>query len=1042
MATIMLVYTQFNPAWSQCSPSAFTVSSTNLVVNTYHPGTASVAAGAVSITVGAATGSATSISKGDLLLVIQMQGSTINSTNSNAYGDGVAGNPSSGYLTSVAGTYEYMIAANSVAPAGGTVYFTSRLTNAYTSAVATATDGAYSFQVIRVPRYSSLTFTGINNITSTPWNGNTGGVVAFDVTNAMTLNSNPFVSVSAQGFRGGGGRQLSGGAGANTDIRTLSTVNVNGAKGEGIAGTPRYLRSGAALINTGVEGYPNGSNGNGAPGNAGGGATDGNPANNDENAGGGGGGNGGAGGRGGRTWNSARNIGGYGGVAPTFLAASRLIAGGGGGAGSTNDGTGSSGGAGLSSSGGTGGGIVLIRVGSIVGSGTINANGQNGYSVDNDGGGGGGAGGTVYITSVATAGLANVTVNVTGGTGGNAWPSQPDAGAANDGNPEHGPGGGGGGGAIYSNANLVAGSSVAGGANGITTTSNRAFSAAAGSVGIKNQAVAVLPVIRNITCDIDDDDDGIPDIGENAAGVDEFGDADADGIPNLYDPTPGGGIPAFIDANADGINDAFDTDHDGIINSLDLDSDNDGIPDIIEAGGTDSNNDGIADSLTDTDSDGLVDTYDVSNGGIDIPNGDTDKDGIPNARDLDADGDGILDVKEAGLADANNDGLADGTLGSDGWSDTVDALASLNLPNTDSRGPANYLDIDSDDDGLTDNVEAQSTVGYLLPSGSDLDKDGIDDNYDNDDAAFAGNANNGLTPYNHEGTDSPDYLDSDSDNDGVNDLKEGTGVLGATLTITSDTDNDGLLDQFDTFDLVTQITNLQDNVTISGIGNGSSSSGPALAGSNVIANQTNISAPNRDWRNSLFVLSVEFISIRLHQSGDNYILSWTVAAEESVREYIVERSTNGIDFSPIGSIDFRAGGTGSQDYQYTDNNPPISAGGVIYYRIREVDQDGRYSFSAVVSSRQANAGNKLIILGNPVSSKNIELSLSSSRAGVAVVRLIDAHGRVLAIMKLPVIAGVNRMQLTSGTFLAKGIYFVEANIDGLKLIERVQINRQ
>ena len=95
-----------------------------------------------------------------------------------------------------------------------------------------------------------------------------------------------------------------------------SLTGFHGSKGEGIAGTPRWLWNAAtsAVVDTGVEGYPNGSMARGAPGNAGGGSTDGHPSANDENSGGGGGGNGGAGGIGGNTWNSNIARGGYGGV--------------------------------------------------------------------------------------------------------------------------------------------------------------------------------------------------------------------------------------------------------------------------------------------------------------------------------------------------------------------------------------------------------------------------------------------------------------------------------------------------------------------------------------------------------------------------------------------------------------------------------------------------------------------------------------------------------------------------------------------------------
>ncbi|MGC4101092.1 T9SS type A sorting domain-containing protein [Ferruginibacter sp.] len=490
-ATLFLFLYSLQSKAQSCTFSNQTVAAANTVLNTYYPGSASIASGATSITLSAASGSTTPIAIGDLVLIIQMQDATLNSTNTTSYGDGVAGAPASGLLTSAAGTYEFALATSAVAVAGGTLTLYSGTTNAYTTSAATATQGKSSFQVVRVARFNNLTINAATSIIASAWNGTSGGIIALDVNGTLNMNTTGTISANAAGFRGGGGRQLGGGGGANTDIRTNATVNTNGAKGEGICGTPRYVFSGTALVNTAVEGYPNGSNGNGAPGNAGGGATDADPANNDENAGGGGGANGGSGGRGGRSWNSAQNIGGYGGVAPGFLATSRIIMGGGGGAGSSNDGTGALA-SGLSSSGGLGGGIIFIKLGTMTNPGSISANGTAGGSVDNDGGGGGGAGGTIYISATTTASIATLVLNAIGGGGGNAWATQADAGSANDGNPEHGPGGGGAGGMIYTNAAVAAASSVAGGANGITTTSNLAFSATSGGGGVKNQAAAAI----------------------------------------------------------------------------------------------------------------------------------------------------------------------------------------------------------------------------------------------------------------------------------------------------------------------------------------------------------------------------------------------------------------------------------------------------------------------------------------------------------------------------------------------------------------------
>ena len=147
------------------------------------------------------------------------------------------------------------------------------------------------------------------------------------------------------------------------------------------------------------------------------------------------------------------------------------------------------------------------------------------------------------------------------------------------------------------------------------------------------------------------------------------------------------------------------------------------------------------------------------------------------------------------------------------WMDST----TLDLPDTDGDGIADNLDIDADNDGIVDNIEGQSTAGYIAPAGSDADNDGIDNAYDNDDAAFGGNANNGISP-NADATMAivvPDYIDLDTDADGKTDRLEGwdtdgNGVInGGEIAFvgTTDADNDGLLDEYDADDVNPEPTN-------------------------------------------------------------------------------------------------------------------------------------------------------------------------------------------------------------------------------------------
>ncbi len=182
-----------------------------------------------------------------------------------------------------------------------------------------------------------------------------------------------------------------------------------------------------------------------------------------------------------------------------------------------------------------------------------------------------------------------------------------------------------------------------------------------------------------------------------------------------------------------------------------------------------------------TDETGLTSNIATSNITIEL---DTDGDGIADTNDIDDDNDGILDINEQTTSSFNSTTLVD--------------------TDTDGDGIFDRLDIDADDDGITDNVEAQTTAGYIAPSGTgagitDADGDGLDDNYDAATANTDPTTSAGLTPIDTDSTlgdaDSvPDYLDADSDNDGTLDINE---AGHASTTLVSDTDGDGLNDVFE-----------------------------------------------------------------------------------------------------------------------------------------------------------------------------------------------------------------------------------------------------
>ncbi len=347
--------------------------------------------------------------------------------------------------------------------------------------------------------------------------------------------------------------------------------------------------------------------------------------------------------------------------------------------------------------------------------------------------------------------------------------------------------------------------------------------------------------------DLDNDNDGVPDSQEaGTTGFSPTADADGDGILNFednMDTTPG--FIAWVDVNMDGVHDRYDADGDGVPDAYDLDSDNDGITDLTEAGGIDATGNGTVDSTADADGDGLADAYDNNDTDGPLGNGldtttpstsslidrnadgiadgaDADGDSVPNYRDLDSDNDGMTDAYEAGKPDTNGDGRLDVITDTDGdgLANSIDpahegpASGSTTAPTAgtptilvdhDRDGIADGLDLDSDGDGIADVVEAGGTDANgngRLDNATDTDGDGLADAIDgdaNNDGTAENTANRLISP----DTDQDgirDILDRDSDNDGIADAVEagavdinGDGVADAT----ADTDGDGLANVYD-----------------------------------------------------------------------------------------------------------------------------------------------------------------------------------------------------------------------------------------------------
>jgi len=283
--------------------------------------------------------------------------------------------------------------------------------------------------------------------------------------------------------------------------------------------------------------------------------------------------------------------------------------------------------------------------------------------------------------------------------------------------------------------------------------------------------------------DLDSDNDGILDIVESHVDLDLINSLDivANGAIDITVPVGANGLADILETSVDSAIHPYkmsNADGDSLRDFRDLDSDGDGIFDVIEAGGIDADGDGLADGfvdldgkgvndlvevaslpLFDTDGDSILDFRDEDSDNDTLP--DSDNDGAADFRESDSDGDGVGDIVEAGGSgvnpvDTDNDGVFDfqdptvmTDLGNSGGllEDPVtqpdpgtqtDPVAQPN-PNTqpdfDGDGIANVNDLDDDNDGLLDTEEGVVDAdqdGIPEANSTDSDVDGVPDGYDLD----------------------------------------------------------------------------------------------------------------------------------------------------------------------------------------------------------------------------------------------------------------------------------------------------------------------
>lgn len=169
-------------------------------------------------------------------------------------------------------------------------------------------------------------------------------------------------------------------------------------------------------------------------------------------------------------------------------------------------------------------------------------------------------------------------------------------------------------------------------------------------------------------------------------------------------------------------------------------------------------------------------------------------------------------------------------------------------------------------------------------------------------------------------------------------------------------------------------------------------------------------------------LPVQMSLFNAKQSGEQVKLDWATQSESNSDRFEVERSTNGKDFKVIATIRAAGNSTLTQNYSAIDNNPE---NGNNYYRLRQVDLDGKFTYSMIKTLKWSTI--ELVKLyPNPVRNM-VNVRFTPERNETTAITLFDGSGKTLQRRNIAAVAGSNMVTAWNVEGLAPGIYFFRIN---------------
>ncbi len=183
---------------------------------------------------------------------------------------------------------------------------------------------------------------------------------------------------------------------------------------------------------------------------------------------------------------------------------------------------------------------------------------------------------------------------------------------------------------------------------------------------------------------------------------------------------------------------------------------------------------------------------------------------------------------------------------------------------------------------------------------------------------------------------------------------------------------------------------------------------------------------------------VKLVSLKATKVNDDVLVSWTTASEVNNRGFNVERSIDGNAFEYVGFVKGMGNSSVTNNYRFEDANAFVTTGvSKLYYRLKQMDNDGKYTYSQIVVVDNNEIENVTVVTyPNPFTDK-VTIELQNVKAGMVKIEVLDISGRLITTKEQMVNQNNQTLIVDGLSNLSQGVYFIKVNASGATQISKL-----